>query len=50
MRRALESDPEFQKEIEAQVRAMSEQGKLSVEQEFEVDEDDDEFDIELGDE
>ena len=47
VRKALESDPAFLAEVEAQVRAMNEQGKLTVEQEFEVDEDDDEFDIRL---
>ena len=47
VRKALESNPAFLAEVEAQVRAMNEQGKLAVEQDFEVDEDDDEFDIRL---
>ena len=46
VRRAVEANPEFLKELEAQVRALNEQGKLSMEQEFEVDEDDD-FDLRL---
>lgn len=46
VRKIVESNPEFLKELEAQVRAMNEQGRLSIEQEFEVDEDDD-FDLRL---
>lgn len=48
VRKLLENNPEFFAEIEEKVRAESENVKLP-EDEFEVDEDDDEFDLRLGD-
>ena len=47
VRKLLESDPAMMQEIEAKVRAMSEQAKMSMDQEFEVDEDEDDFDLNL---
>ena len=46
VRKLVESNPALLAELEAQVRAMNEQGRLAMEQEFEVDEDDD-FDLRL---
>ena len=48
VRKLLENNPEFFAEIEENVRAESENVKLP-EDEFEVDEDDDEFDLRLED-
>ena len=45
----LESNPEMMKEVEEKVRAMSEQAKEAMEQEYEIDDDDDEFEIPLSD-
>ena len=49
VRQLLESNPELMAEVEAKVRAMSEQAGSAMDQEFEVDEDDD-FDLRLSDE
>ena len=50
VRRLIENTPELMKEIEDKVRALSEQAKMNMDQDFEVDEDDDEdFDLRLSD-
>ena len=49
VRKLIESNAELMKEIEEKVRAMSEQVKLSSDDEFEVDEEEDEFDMRLSD-
>ncbi len=50
VRRLLESNPEMMREVEARVRAMSDSAKLTVDEEFEVDEDDaEDFDLRLSD-
>ncbi len=50
VRRLLESNPEMMREVEERVRAMSDSAKLSVDDEFEVDEDDaEDFDLRLSD-
>ena len=49
VRKLVEGNPALMKEIEEKVRAMSEQVKLSSDDEFEVDEDEDEFDMRLSD-
>ncbi len=50
VRRLIENTPDLMKEIEDKVRRMSEQAKMNMDQEFEVDEDDDdEFDLRLSD-
>ena len=50
VRKLIENTPELMKEIENKVRALSEQAKVTMDQDFEVDEDDDdEFDLRLSD-
>ena len=50
VRKLIENTPELMKEIENKVRQLSEQAKMTIDQEFEVDEDDDdEFDLRLSD-
>ncbi len=50
VRKLLESNAELMAEIEAKVRAMSEQASVAMDQEFEVDdEDEDDFDLRLSD-
>ena len=50
VRKLIENTPDLMKEIEDKVRQMSEQAKMNMDQEFEVDEDDDdEFDLRLSD-
>jgi len=50
VRKLLESNPDLMAEIEEKVRAMSDQARLNVDEEFELDdEDDDEFDLRLSD-
>ena len=49
VRKLVEGNPELMKEIEEKVRAMSEQVKFTSDDEFEVDEDEDEFDMRLSD-
>ena len=50
VRKLIENTPELMKEIENKVRQLSEQAKMTMDQEFEVDEDDDdEFDLRLSD-
>ena len=50
VRKLIENTPDLMKEIENKVRQLSEQAKMSMDQEFEVDEDDDdEFDLRLSD-
>lgn len=51
IRKLLDSDPAFMKEIEDKVTAMGERARMSMEQEFEVDEeeDGDDFDLNLAD-
>ncbi len=50
VRKLLESNAELMAEVEAKVRAMSEQAAVAMDQEFEVDdEDEDDFDIRLSD-
>ena len=49
VRKLLESDPALMQEIEEKVRAMSEQAKMNMDQEFEVDDEDDDFELNLGD-
>ena len=44
----LEGNPELMREIEEKVRAMSEKAGLATEQEFEVDDEDDDFDLNLS--
>lgn len=49
VRRMLESNPEIMREVEEKVRAMSEQARANMEQEFELDdEDEDDFDMRLS--
>jgi len=51
IRKMIESNPAMMSEIEEKVRRMSEEAKLTMDQDFEVDdedEDDDEFDLRLG--
>lgn len=49
VRRMLESNPEMMREVEEKVRAMSEQARENMEQEFELDdEDEDDFDLRLS--
>ncbi len=48
VRKLLEANPELMKEVEEKVRAMSDSAKLTVEDEFEVDDDED-FDLRLSD-
>ena len=50
VRQLLESNPAMMAEVEAKVRAMSEQARESMEQEFELVEDDEDFDLRLDDE
>ena len=50
VRKLIENTPELMKEIENKVRQLSEQAKMTMDQEFEVDDDDDdEFDLRLSD-
>ena len=50
VRKLIENTPDLMKEIENKVRQLSEQAKMLMDQEFEVDEDDDdEFDLRLSD-
>jgi len=49
VRKLLEANPEFMAEVEEQVRRLSQSTNLNAEQEFEVDDDDDEFDLRLSD-
>ncbi len=50
VRKLIENTPDLMKEIEEKVRQMSEQAKMNMDQDFEVDEDDDdEFDLRLSD-
>ena len=50
VRKLLESNSELMAEIEEKVRAMSDQARISMDEEFEVDdEDEDEFDLRLSD-
>ena len=48
VRKLLESNPDLMQEIEEKVRAMSEKADLSVDQEFDLDDDEDDFDLNLG--
>ena len=47
VRKLIESDATLMKELEEKIRAMSEQAKMPVDEEFEVDDDDD-FDLRLS--
>ena len=50
VRKLIENTPDLMKEIEDKVRQLSEQAKMTMDQDFEVDEDDDdEFDLRLSD-
>ena len=49
VRKLIEGNPEFLAEVEEKVRALSKEATLAVEQEFEVDEDGEDFDLRLGD-
>ena len=49
VRKLIEGNPTLMKEIEERVRAMSDQAKVSGDDEFELDEDDDDFDLRLSD-
>ena len=50
VRKLIENTPDLMKEIENKVRMLSEQAKMTMDQDFEVDEDDDEeFDLRLSD-
>ena len=49
VRKLLEANPEFLAEIEEKVRAKSQEANLTAEQEFEVDDEDDDFDLRLDD-
>ncbi|MBQ7391245.1 MAG: recombinase RecA, partial [Clostridia bacterium] len=50
VRKLIENTPDLMKEIENKVRALSEQAKMNMDQDFEVDDDeDDEFDLRLSD-
>ena len=51
IRKLIESNPEMMKEIEDKVRRMSEEAKMSMDQDFELDEEDDgdDFDLRLSD-
>ena len=50
VRKLIENNPDLMKEIEEKVRRQSEQAKMTMDQDFEVDEDDDdEFDLRLSD-
>ncbi len=49
VRKLLEANPELMHEVEERVRAMSDGAQLNVEEEFEVDEDDEDFDLRLSD-
>ena len=50
VRKLIENTPDLMKEIENKVRALSEQAKMTMDQDFEIDEDDDdEFDLRLSD-
>ena len=48
VRKLIESDAELMREIEEKVRAMSDSAQMNIEQEFEVDDIEDDFDIRLG--
>ncbi len=48
VRQLLESDSALMAEIEGKVRAMSEQAKVTMDQEFELDDEDDDFDLRLS--
>ncbi len=48
VRKLIENDPSLMCEIEEKVRAMSDSAQMSMEQEFEVDDIEDDFDIRLG--
>ncbi len=47
VRKLIESDPALLKELEDKIRTMSEQAKMPIDEEFEVDDDDD-FDLRLS--
>ena len=47
VRKLLEGNPEIMKEIEEKVRAMSEQARETMEQDYEVDDEDDDFELRL---
>ena len=47
IRKMLESNPEMMSEVEAKVRAMSEQAKMTMDQEFDVDDEDEDEDFDL---
>ena len=50
VRKLIENTPDLMKEIENKVRQLSEQAKMTMDQDFEIDEDDDdEFDLRLSD-
>ena len=49
VRKLREANPEFLAEIEEKVRAKSQEANLVAEQEFEVDDEDDDFDLRLDD-
>ncbi len=50
VRKLIEGNPEMMAEIEEKVRAMSEEARVNMDQEFEMDdEDDDDFDLRLSD-
>ena len=50
VRKLIENTPDLMKEIENKVRQLSEQARMTMDQDFEVDEDDDEeFDLRLSD-
>ena len=44
----LEGNPELMAEIEEKVREKSEEARNSIDQEFEVDDEDDDFDLRLS--
>ena len=50
VRRLVESDPVLLHELEEKIRAMSEQAKLQGDDEFDLDDEDEEFDLRLSDE
>ena len=47
VRKMIEANPEMMQEIEDRVRAMSDSAKVSIDEEFELDEDEDGFDLDL---
>ena len=49
VRKVIEADRALMQELEDKVRAMSEQAKMPVDEEFEVDDDEDDFDLRLSD-